>query len=64
MTDDEVTTVAGLIPPKINLNNERDLLDYITLLICPVLNVRASDAESRLEDIRSRALALRLARAM
>jgi len=64
MTDAEITAVAGLIPHRISLEDERAVVDYITLRICPVLNMRASDCERALEKIKQIALALRLARVL
>jgi hypothetical protein len=63
MTDADIAAIAGFVPHRIDLNDDRALLDYVTLRICPALDIRASDVEPVVEQIKQVALALRLARA-
>jgi hypothetical protein len=63
MTDAEIVAIAGLVPHRINLLDDRALLDYVTMRICPVLDIRSSDVEPVVDQIVQTVLALRLSRA-
>lgn len=63
MRDEDINATVSLLPARLDLSDEQQALDYIVLLICPVLNIRCAEVDMAFPEIVKRAKALKLARA-